>query len=414
HINKWKDGNKNIYTILNMNHKGYDEPLLEINYEEGYHYVSLWHHKELKPVKKGNIYYVNVSTSPYYERYVGTRSEGSIDCIACFPEVLDVNIKDDTLIINSGQKGLLKIWNCKPSYGSEAVEMEIRDNIKLDITDMFPNYEGEIIIQLFNDMTLVDELITKFRGGLPWLISEVKKTESHKGKYPRDMVLIPGAEITYELSSNDDFIPYPESNNNIVHNIDSFLIDVYPVTNEQYYNFISQTRYIPADTVNYLKHWVNGIYEQGKEKYPVVYLSLEDARAYAEWVGKRLPTEAEWQLAAQGTDGRLWPWGNEFHGTKCNNAFERSTPVDAFTKGQSPYGVMDIVGNVWQLTNDIYSNGIYYFAIMRGGSYYKPTSSWWYVQGGPQPLDKTQMLLLVSPGFDRNATVGFRCVRDIK
>ena len=414
HINEWNAGEKTIYTVLNMSHEGFDGPLLEVDSQEGFHYISLWHHKELKPVKKGNRFMVNINTSPFLKSHKGTRLEASLDCIARLPEVLNVEQKHDSLFITSGKEGLLKVWNGLPSYQTVPFEEEIVSQTRLDITDIFPDYEGDIIIQLFRDSLLVDEVVTEFRGGKPWLISSVSRTEPHSGRYPRDMVLVPGSEISYTLSSNDDFIPHPESNNDIVHDIDSFLIDKYPVTNEQYYRFITETRYMPADTVNYLRHWVNGIYEQGKEKYPVVYISLEDARSYAEWAGKRLPTEAEWQLAAQGTDGRLWPWGNEFHGTKCNNAFERPTPVDAFTKGQSPYGVMDMVGNVWQLTNDVYDNGIYYFVIMRGGSYYKPTSSWWYVQGGPQQLDKTQMLLLVSPGFDRNATVGFRCVRDIK
>jgi len=155
------------------------------------------------------------------------------------------------------------------------------------------------------------------------------------------------------------------------------------------------------------------MYKQGQDNYPVVYVSYEDIIAYAKWAGKRLPTQAEWQLAAQGIDKRKWPWGNDFHGTYCNNSFERPTPVDAFSKGQSPYGLMDMVGNVWQMTNDMYFNGTNYFTIIRGGSYYKPESSGWYVQGGPQSLDKTQMLLMVSPGFDRSSTVGFRCVMDI-
>ena len=73
-----------------------------------------------------------------------------------------------------------------------------------------------------------------------------------------------------------------------------------------------------------------------------------------------------------------------------------------------------MVGNVWQLTNDIYDNGSYYFVTMRGGSYYNPTSSSWYVQGGPWPVDKHQMLLMLSPGYDRNSTVGFRCVQDAR
>ena len=73
---------------------------------------------------------------------------------------------------------------------------------------------------------------------------------------------------------------------------------------------------------------------------------------------------------------------------------------------------MDLVGNVWQMTSDEYDNGAYYFSLIRGGSYYNPTSSWWYIKGGPQSLDKNQMYLQTGPGFDRAATVGFRCVKD--
>jgi formylglycine-generating enzyme required for sulfatase activity len=227
------------------------------------------------------------------------------------------------------------------------------------------------------------------------------------------MVLIPGAKITYTLTTGEDFIPYPDINIPVTSDIDSFLIDKYPVTNAQFYDFISATGYRPADTTNFLKHWQSGMYKQGQEKYPVVYVSYEDIAAYAKWASKRLPTQAEWQLAAQGTDGRKWPWGNEFHGTWCNNSFDRPTPVDAFSKGASPYGAMDLVGNVWQVTNDMYFNGTNYFLIIRGGCFYRPDSSWWYIQGGPQSLDRTQIMLLVSPGFDRSETVGFRCVKDI-
>ncbi len=62
---------------------------------------------------------------------------------------------------------------------------------------------------------------------------------------------------------------------------------------------------------------------QGQDNYPVVYVSYEDMLAYAKWKQKRLPTQAEWQLAAQGQDKRKWPWGDEFHGTYCNNSFDR-------------------------------------------------------------------------------------------
>jgi formylglycine-generating enzyme required for sulfatase activity len=226
------------------------------------------------------------------------------------------------------------------------------------------------------------------------------------------MVLVPGSNFSFTVSANDDFIPYPEvSGKNIV--VDSFLIDKFPITNSQYYDFLMSSGYHTADTTRYLRHWDSGMFKQGQDRYPVVYVSYEDMTAYAKWAQKRLPTEAEWQLAAQGPDKRKWPWGDEFHGTYCNNSFDRPTPVDAFPKGQSPCGAYDMVGNIWQMTNDMYFNGTNYFSIIRGGSYYKPESSWWYIQGGPQPLDKTQMLLMVSPGFDRSSTVGFRCVKDI-
>ena len=86
--------------------------------------------------------------------------------------------------------------------------------------------------------------------------------------------------------------------------------------------------------------------------------------------------------------------------------------VGNYPDGESPFGIEDLCGNVWQMTADIYDNGSYIFNIISGGSYYKPTSSWWYIKGGPQQLNKRQMLLLVNEGLNRNATVGFRCIMD--
>ena len=210
----------------------------------------------------------------------------------------------------------------------------------------------------------------------------------------------------------DEFIPYPDYENNPEVVLETFYIDQYPVTNSQYYEFIRETGYTPGDTTNFLEHWRMGKYIAGTENHPVVYVSFEDALAYASWAGKRLPTEAEWQFAAQGMDGRKWPWGNEFRDDFCNPGDSGLMPVNSWPQAKSPFGVCDIVGNVWQLTNDMYSNGSHRFVMIRGGSYYNPTASIWYVKGGPQPLNRTQMLLLVSPGYDRCSTVGFRCVKD--
>ena len=410
-INRWTDHEKSIYTVLTMNPEGSEDPMFEVYEDANYHFYSLWHNKEVVPVSEAGKLMVPVSLLPYPESFKGSRKEGEVDCIARFPKLVNSIIENDTLLIESSIPGIIRIWKGNPSYLNEKFEVEISDNKALYLPDITGNYEGKIVVQLIVDGSLADANAVYRTGGIPWLISRIEKTEPVK-RTPGNMVLVPGTEFNFRVSANDNFIVHPATPDGVIIKVDSFFIDKYPVTNFDFYRFIMAANYFPADTSNYLKHWTDGIYGQGREKYPVVYISLEDARAYARWAGKRLPSEAEWQLAAQGTDKREWPWGNEFHGTKCNNSFDRSTPVDAFPKGRSPYAVFDMVGNVWQITNDIYDNGTHYFLIIRGGSFYKPTSSWWYVQGGPQPLNKSQMLLMVSPGFDRSATVGFRCVKD--
>lgn len=225
------------------------------------------------------------------------------------------------------------------------------------------------------------------------------------------MIFIPSGEFHFYATSNDQFIPYPANADSAKIKITAFYVDKFPVSNQQYFDFVNSSGYNPEDTTNYLKHWKKGKFIREDASKPVVWIDLNDVRAYAEWAGKRLPTEAEWQFAAQGSDGRKWPWGNEPDSTKYNHD-DRLMPSGTWPEGASPFGVEDLTGNVWQLTADVYDNGSYNFVMIRGGSYFQPTSSWWYVQGGPLPLDKRQMLLLVSPGFDRNATVGFRCVMD--
>jgi len=410
-VNRWKSGEKTVYSVLNMKQEGVSGKLFKVEKTKGKHFVSLWNHENLTPVIDKGITFISVNITGWQTSYSGTRKEGSVDCIAELPDLLKSGIIGDSLKIKPTGNGKLLIWKGNPAYQTFNKEFRILKDTTISIRDVFGVYEGKIVLQLIENKRLKDENIFFLKGGKPWIISKVKRTK--KSTFiPDDMVLIPGSLSSYNVTNNDDFIPYPDVNNDTVQ-IDSFLIDKYPVTNAQFYEFLKNTAYRPADTTRYLRNWSSGMFKQGQDKYPVVYVSYDDMMAYAKWSEKRLPTEAEWQLAAQGTDKRKWPWGDEFHGTYCNNSFGRPTPVDGFPKGQSPYGVCDIVGNVWQLTNDLYFNGTNYFFTIRGGSYYKPESSWWYMQGGPQSLDKTQILLMVSPGFDRSETLGFRCVKDI-
>lgn len=410
-VNRWTSGEKVLYTVLNMKPEGVNGPLFKEKQEEGRHWVSLWNHENVNPVTENGTSWIPARADGWHSSYKGTRKEASVDCIAEFPVLIKATVNGEVLKLNGTGNYRLLIWKGNPSYSLQPKELKIKNDTLVKVRDLFGFYEGKAVLQLLENTILRDECIIDIPGGRPWLISQVVPTERAVAQ-PEDMVLIPGTDFSYHVSADDEFMPYPDVNDKVVR-IDSFLIDKYPVTNAQYHEFLMSSGYRPADTARFLRHWVGGIFKQGQEKYPVVNLSYEDMNAYARWAGKRLPTEAEWQLAAQGADKRLWPWGNEFHGAFCNNSFGRPTPVDAFQKGQSQYGVADLVGNVWQMTGDMYFNGSYYMTVIRGGSHYKPESSWWYIQGGPQPLDKTQILLMVSPGFDRSSTVGFRCVKDI-
>lgn len=189
-----------------------------------------------------------------------------------------------------------------------------------------------------------------------------------------------------------------------------YAIDLTPVTNAEFARFLRASGYRPRHPENFLKHWQGGAPPAGKEDHPVVYVDLDDARAYARWAGKRLPTELEWQYAAEGPEALLYPWGNEMLPGRCNAGESGgTTPVKAFPEGRSPFGCWDMCGNVWEWTESESSDGRTRFAILRGGSFYKAQGSIWYTDGGPQSCRFGMKFLLMWPGLDRCSTVGFRC-----
>jgi formylglycine-generating enzyme required for sulfatase activity len=411
YVNRWNADGKTIFTVLNMRPEGVSGKLFKVDNTKDNHFISLWNHENLDPIDDNGDFYISAKATGWHPSLSGTRKEGSVDCIAEFPRLIKSELIGDSIKISSSEKGRLMIWKGEPSYKNENIELTISNDTTISSVDLFGSYQGKIVLQLIENKRLRDENVLLINGGKPWLFSKRIPTKKALGIL-MDMVLVPGTNFSFKFTGNEDIIPYPEGNNISV-KIDSFLIDKYPVTNAQYFEFLNNSRYIPLDTSGFLSHWQEGVYKQGQGNYPVVNVSYEDIIAYTEWADKRLPTQAEWQLAAQGLDKRRWPWGNEFHGTFCNNSFNRATPVDAFSKGQSPYGVYDMVGNIWQVTNDIYFNGNNYFYVIRGGSYYNPEAGLGYLPSGPQSLDKTQILPMVSQALDRSNTLGFRCVKDI-
>lgn len=254
---------------------------------------------------------------------------------------------------------------------------------------------------------------------------------------PPGMVAVPGADFPFTVSGTeieggdragvDVQYPWekqPGRNHSQTVAIRPFYIDRTEVTNAQYQRFIDATHYHPADGHNFLKDWDwsdprHPHYRAGWADKPVTWVSLEDSRAYATWAGKRLPNEWEWQYAAQGLDGRAYPWGNTFDPSRvtttssARDGLPAPADVTAHPTGASPFGVLDMVGNVWQWTNeftDQHTAG----AVVRGGSYYRPQGSAWYFPSDQNAyqLDHHNKYLLMAPSLDRSATIGFRTAED--
>ncbi|WP_058868053.1 bifunctional serine/threonine-protein kinase/formylglycine-generating enzyme family protein [Chloracidobacterium thermophilum] len=228
--------------------------------------------------------------------------------------------------------------------------------------------------------------------------SEGKTARPSVAPAPPDMVLMPSGVFQMGSQSAED--PAHQVT------VRAFFIDKYEVTNAAYAAFVKATGHpAPPD-------WKNGTYPIGKANYPVGNVSWEDARAYAAWAGKRLPTETEWEFAARGTEGRRYPWGNEFDRWRLNSAeaeVGHTETVGSFPTGATPEGVFDLAGNVaeWTASDDA----------PYPGSARKPVPGTKIVRGGGFSLPgkyasatkRTQV-----PPDTRDPALGFRCARDVE
>ena len=184
--------------------------------------------------------------------------------------------------------------------------------------------------------------------------------------------------------------------------VDGFYMDKYPITNGQYARFIRETGHALPEGKSDWNRWLDGAPFPGYENHPAVNVSCDDASDYCQWAGKRLPTELEWMKAARGTDDRTYPWGGSEPDEALANFGERegkTTPVDAYPRGMSPFGLVDVAGNVWEWTS----------------SQSKPGDDWRLVCGGcwynmPRSL-RCESRNRFHPSL-RNAGVGFRCASD--
>jgi len=368
YASRWPKGGEAVWTIVNRNEYDVEGDQIEVTAKDSLRYFDLYHGVELKPQSRP-----------------GGRT------------VLAFSIE-------AKGYGVILATNTAPDQKLVALMSTMKERTATPLA----NYSHEWKV-------------------LPQQIIPIKATTAASSA-PGGMVKVPEADFLFKVSGieiegfNDIGVDvqYPWENTprrfheHPMH-VTSFYIDKYPVTNAEFKKFLDSTHYHPKDDLNFLRDWKDGSYPAGWENKPVTWVSQEDARAYASWAGKRLPHEWEWQYAAQGTDGRLYPWGNEWDDGAVpvpdkSRTMRGPDPVDGHPRGASPFGVMDMVGNVWQWTEefvDEHTRG----GILRGGSYYQPQGSIWYF---PQAykLNEHGKLLLMSPSMDRSGGVGFRCVVD--
>jgi formylglycine-generating enzyme required for sulfatase activity len=214
---------------------------------------------------------------------------------------------------------------------------------------------------------------------------------------PTGMVVVPAGDFLSGIGAAKQSIDY------------DFLIDTNPVTNNEYVEFLEQTGYLhhqsdPESRRRLKQHYSE---KQLHPDHPVTAVSWYDATTYAAWKGKRLPTSSEWEKAARGTDGRIYPWGNKFSPDKCNSlesGIGATTPVQKYHAGKSPYGCYDMAGNTFEWVLD-WAESPRFSTVPnsekanRGGSHQRSALqvTCWYGESDPPDL--------------RMSDVGFRCVR---
>jgi formylglycine-generating enzyme required for sulfatase activity len=226
-----------------------------------------------------------------------------------------------------------------------------------------------------------------------------------------ELVLIPAGEFTMGHKGNYDTLPVRRLN------VPAFYIDKYEVTNKRYKRFIDATSYkVPWSqepaVAAFIWDWQKRMYPEGKGDDPVVLVNWEDAQAFCRWAGKRIPTEAEWEKAARGVDGKAYPWGNDWASGKTNtleSGLKQTAPFGTFKEDVSEYGVHDLAGNVSEWVEE-------WFAPYPGNpmTSYEERNKYRVLRGGSWDYAHS-----IANGHHRQyalpqsqmAAIGFRCVK---
>lgn len=273
------------------------------------------------------------------------------------------------LIIGCGEEESVKIQSVTPTDGSsifidETITVSFTgnpQNLRVSMGEAVISENTVTILGPFTQGTLEIELAwDNGNRNLTYTVEE-------KVIIPEDMVLIPAGE--FQLGSISGEAGNVEQPGHSVY-VDAFYIDIYEVTNSDFKKFIDANTEWQMENIdirfhdgNYLAHWTENSYPSDKADHPVLNVSWYAASAYANWLDKRLPTEAEWEKAARGgIEGQKYPWGHSIDDTKANFSLNVGYSGSTKSVGEYPpngYGLYDIVGNVLEWCLDAYDRNYY-------------------------------------------------------
>lgn len=272
---------------------------------------------------------------------------------------------------------------------------------------------GGLVLGMFVEGAFIDpSLLSAMDQSIP-----AEKT----GKDGAPMVLIPAGPFLMGVpkwARDGGRDEYPN------HEVDlpDYYMDKYEVTNGRYLEFIRQTGHRapkhPRDADKDL--WQDGLMPESIDPLPVINVDWFDAKAYCEWAGKRLPTEAEWEKAGKGTDDRRFPWGDVEPTHKHLNFNQKwrgektLVPVGIYEPGKSPYGLYDMAGNVWEWVADWY-DPTYYQKSPRYNPQGPEQGKWKVIRSSGWQVETPQVRVftrVASDPLDRNNSTGFRCAAD--
>jgi len=363
-----------VWTFVNRGEHAFDGPLLEVPDYRGQHFYDLWTGRELFPQEK----LINRAT----------------------------RVANLSLAIEPHGFGAVIETNEPPTPGSP-------------LDELLPKLRARA-----KRVPSVNSLSPEWRAAPQrfMAITPTRKTE----KAPAGMIRVPGAKkwrfrvegtAFDELPESDLQYPWetaPHRKHEALVDIGPFYLDRTPVTNRAFEKFVRERDFHPADPHNFLRNWPDGKLTADLADKPVTWVSIEEARLFCAASGKRLPHEWEWQYAAQGVDGRAYPWGSEWsedHVPRVDRSRDRRAGPEAgsFPAAASPFGALDMVGLVWQWTDEVFDEHTR-AAVLKGGSYYQPEGRAYFPN--PQRVDRHAKYLLMDPSLDRAGTIGFRCAAD--